>query len=389
LEGRAHAFGIALQDHWNAALAPVAQDLHPSASSLAQQPVRDVIFVCLYQSPAGFAPELGAAGGATIALSVTALRGSMLAVLASVNTPAASANTSNPSMQNISASTVNEGTFGVQQMVAAAGVEPARECPRPCYACYGSTAERQDYRCGSTQTPSHGYCSGSQGDVVQCSCNGGFSGQYCTPDAPPGHAPANPLIWWRYLLGVAGSGFTIVLSVYSARQHLVARMRKRHSHHGSLSMNTSSGSTDDNLGMPRVRPFDYRDRFTMSILRGRLKDGGQEVAALAGLLRPLRPRSPAESNEPSSGLVVKVQSAEEQEEREGAVRAEEGGGRSWSAINDMALSAAQRARGRSPALDTTFGGRPCALHRGGLCPVRGRDGGQRRGWRDVSSAGRG
>jgi hypothetical protein len=37
-----------------------------------------------------------------------------------------------------------------------------------------------------------------------------------------------------------------------------------------------------------------------------LKDGDQEVAALAEALRPL-PRSPAESNEPSSGLVVKVQ----------------------------------------------------------------------------------
>jgi hypothetical protein len=247
-------------------------------------------------------------------------------------------------MQNITASTLNAGDFGAQQRIAATGVEPTKDCPRPCYSCFGNTAQREDYRCGSMQTPSHGYCSGSQGDTVQCSCNEGFSGQYCTPAG----RESTQLIWWRYLLGIAGSAFTILLSVYSARQHLVTRLRKRHVHHGPLSMNAYEGSDDDN-SMPAERGFDCRDRFTMSILRGKIREEGMEAAALADVLRPLL-RGSADANEPNSALVVQdKQSGGEGGGGGDAGRTEEGGrgeeqgGRGWSVINDAALSAAQRA----------------------------------------------
>jgi hypothetical protein len=85
-------------------------------------------------------------------------------------------------------------------------------------------------------------------------------------------------------------------------------------------MNDSAGSTD--------RLFDRRDRFTMTVLRGTLRDpkkDDDEAAALVDVLRPLL-RESADLNEAA-------RSGREQQD----------GTRGWSVIDDASLSAAQRA----------------------------------------------
>jgi hypothetical protein len=232
------------------------------------------------------------------------LRDSMPAVLASLTATAASSNITNPSMQNITADTFNgDRHLCALQEVSAAAVKPASACPSPCYMCYAGTAQCMDERCGSTQLPSHGYCSASEGAAIQCTCNPGFTAsKYCAPSQP---AAPTSLVWWQEVLTIAGSAFTILLGIYSARQHLATRLRKRHSHHGPFSVNDSaespgsSGSSCSCCCSGHKHSFDLRDRFTMTILRGKVRDSakGQEATALADALRPLLLGSSAESNE--------------------------------------------------------------------------------------------
>jgi hypothetical protein len=86
------------------------------------------------------------------------------------------------------------------------------------------------------------------------------------------------------------------------------------------------------------RHFDWRDRFTMAVLRGGLRDpakGNAEAAALVDMLRPLL-RESADSNEAA-------RSGREQQD----------GARGWSVIDDASLADAQRAhevRGWTPEM---------------------------------------
>ena len=352
LEANAHVFETSLCVHWNAAVAPA--HLHPSkhlhlydSSTLqetqvgsSQLPVQHVTFLRLFQAsnrthgsahPAvGFDTADQGAAEAVIAISVTALRDSMPAVRTSLTTAAASASATNPSMQNITADTFNEDRqLGALQEVYPAAVMQASTCPSPCYTCYEGTAQRMDERCGSTQSPSHGYCSTSEGAAVQCTCNPGFIGsKYCAP-SQPAESKSKSLVWWQEVLTIAGSAFTILLGIYSARQHLVTRLRKRHGRRGPLSMNDS----DSNRGSGSDCHFDGRDRFTMAVLRGKIREPEKDEQAAAALVDVLRPllRGSVDLNE---SLSSQGDEPEEQQEE---------GRRSWSVINDASLSPRQRA----------------------------------------------
>jgi hypothetical protein len=87
-----------------------------------------VTFLGLSQAPANLAVLAEPAGAteAVIVIRATVLRDSMPAVLASLAVDAASANATNPSIQNIAADTFNEDShLGALQEVDPASVKPA------------------------------------------------------------------------------------------------------------------------------------------------------------------------------------------------------------------------------------------------------------------------
>jgi hypothetical protein len=114
----------------------------------------------------------------------------------------------------------------------------------------------------------------------------------------------------QQVLAIAGSIFTILLGIYSARQHLVTRLRTRHSHKHS---------------------FDLRDRFAMTILRGKVRDSekSETLQRAVELQRPLLLGSSTESKELFTGTAPPSLT-------------EEQGGRGWSVIDDVSLSVGQR-----------------------------------------------